>query len=338
MDGRAAGRLGQGGGCVKAVATPNGFIEVTPALRHCRTVTRQRARNFYYGLKLLPQPQRWALFAVYAWMRAADDLVDSAHGHATAAVQLQIDDFRAATNAALAGNPVNDDSLWRALADISSRFHLPSDYFNSMLDGQLDDLAHGRYETFDHLRNYCYRVASTVGLLCIEIWGYEDPVARDLAIDRGIAFQLTNIIRDYKQDYDAGRIYLPIEDFERHGIDPKILRNWSKPNACTAMMQQQMQRAASFYDRSAGLDDLISPCCRPTLWAMTTIYRALLEKMRRDPAKLVLTKRLRLSAMRKGTIAIRAQWQARAARQLPVHAPVRVPAPLVEEVSSNSTA
>ena len=316
----------------------NGSIEVTAALQHCRQVTRHRARNFYYGLKLLPAPQRWALFAVYAWMRAADDLVDSAHGHATAAIQLRIDEFRSATEASLAGSPPTRDPLWVALADISGRFRLPSDYFNSMLDGQLDDLAHGRYETFDQLRNYCYRVASTVGLLCIEIWGYEDPAACELAIDRGIAFQLTNIIRDYKQDYDAGRIYLPVEDFERHQIDPDVLRHWSKSGSCRAMMQQQIQRAASFYERSAGLDELISPCCRPTLWAMTTIYRALLEKMRQDPAKLVLSKRLRLSAMRKGTIAVRARWQARTVRQLPQLKPAPAAAPVVEEISSNTTA
>jgi len=289
---------------------------IAAAFRHCRTVTRQRARNFYYGLKLSPEPQRSALFVIYAWMRAADDLVDAAHGNASSAVEAQINAFRRATDSALDGQPVDDHPLWIAMADTASRFPLLHEHFHAMLDGQLDDLAHGHYETFDQLRNYCYRVASTVGLICIEIWGYGDPAARELAIERGIAFQLTNIIRDYKQDFDAGRIYLPLEDFQRHGIDPQDLRAWNKPSACNAMMKQQMQRAEEYYERSAALDEMIAPCCRPTLWAMTAIYRGLLNKMSRDPSRLVLGKRLRLSALRKGAIAVRAKWRATAARNV----------------------
>jgi phytoene synthase len=280
------------------------------ALGHCREVTRNRARNFYYGLKLSPEPQRSALYAVYAWMRAADDIVDGMANAPAGATMSQLDDFRAATDAALAGRP-GDAPLWIGLAHTAERFRLPPEHFHGMLDGQLDDLAQGTHETFDQLRNYCYRVASTVGLICIEIWGYSDESARDLAIDRGIAFQLTNIIRDYKQDFDKNRIYLPLEDFQQHQIDPWTLRGWSRPVACHGFMKQQIQRARSFYERSAGLDELISACCRPTLWAMTRIYRGLLDKMDRHPSRIVLSKRLRLSALHKGAIALRARWLAR---------------------------
>jgi phytoene synthase len=177
-----------------------------------------------------------------------------------------------------------------------------------MLDGQREDVQQRRYHSFEQLRHYCYRVASTVGLLCIEIWGYDDPAARELAVDRGIAFQLTNILRDYAQDFDAGRVYLPDEDFERARLTPRQLRNWSDPAACSALIWQQIDRAEMFYRRSALLDEMIRSSCRPTLWAMTTIYRGLLEKMKDNPSRLVLGGRLRLSAARKGTIAIRAKW------------------------------
>jgi 15-cis-phytoene synthase len=308
----------QGGGGLRAIdAKPLSPSLVADALRHCRDVTRDRARNFYYGLKLSPEPQRSALFVIYAWMRTADDLVDGGVGGPASGIESHIRRFRAATRAALMGQPVSDEPLWVGLADTASRFRLPLECFDGMIDGQLDDLAKTEYETFEQLRNYCYRVASTVGLLCIEIWGYESAAARELAIERGIAFQLTNIIRDYKQDFDTGRIYLPREDFEHHGIDSRALRHWTLPGPCKRMMLQQTERAESYYQRSKPLDELISPACRPTLWAMTAIYQGLLAKIRRNPSRLIMTKRLRLSAMHKGTIALRAKWQARAARQLP---------------------
>jgi len=143
---------------------------------------------------------------------------------------------------------------------------------------------------------------------------HSKPIAIELAANRGIAFQLTNILRDYKQDFDAGRMYLPREDFDRFSLTPAELRRWSKPAACQAMMLHQINRAKSFYERSAGLEDLISPPCRPTLWAMTAIYRSLLRKIEQQPKRIVLARRVRLSAMHKGAIALRARWAARSAR------------------------
>ncbi len=153
----------------------------------------------------------------------------------------------------------------------------------------------------------CERVASTVGLICISIWGYRNPAARDLAVDRGIAFQLTNILRDYRQDYDAGRVYLPREDFDRHRLTPTLLRKWDEPARCRGLVLEQAARAQSFYDRSAPLEGMITPSCRPTLWAMTAIYHGLLKKLERFPRRIVSDQRLRLSSMRKGMIALRAR-------------------------------
>ncbi len=238
--------------------------KVEDAVRHCQAVTRRRARNFYYGLKLTPEPQRSALFVVYAWMRRADDLVDVDTGDAEG-TRRGIEAFRSATDAALAGRAVDDDPVWIALADMASVFDVDRDAMHAMLDGQIEDLAHPSYDTFDEVRHYCYRVASTVGLVCIGIWGYDDPAARQLAVDRGIAFQLTNILRDFREDYDGGRVYLPGEDFRRHGITPSILRRWADPQPCHRFVEEQVARAKTYYVRSEALDGMIARACRPIL-------------------------------------------------------------------------
>ncbi|MHC4413858.1 MAG: phytoene/squalene synthase family protein [Planctomycetota bacterium] len=283
---------------------------VSEALRSCRAITRRRARNFYYGLKLTPEPQRSAVCAVYAWMRRADDLVDGMAGDAGGRRD-RIEAFRAATDAALAGRIVDEDPLWIALRETASAFDVHREALHTMLDGQIEDLSRRSYETFEQVREYCYRVASTVGLVCISIWGYEDPAARELAVDRGIAFQLTNILRDYKEDYDSGRVYLPREDFGRHDLTPKRVRQWSDPSRCRRFILEQVERAVSYYARSAALDRLITRSCRPTLWAMTTIYRTLLARIEQGPARIVGGRRLRLSSLKKGAIAMRARWLAR---------------------------
>ncbi len=276
------------------------------AFEHCRAVTRRRARNFYYGLKLTPQPQRSALYAIYAWMRRADDLVDSTPGESEAG-RREIAAFGAATDAALSGRAARDEHLWVALADTARRFELPREAFHMVLEGQLRDLSGARYDSFSDVRDYCYHVASTVGLICISVWGYSDPAARELAVDRGIAFQLTNILRDYKEDFDAGRVYLPADDFARHGLTPEQLRHWTLPVACRAMISELAARTRSFYERSAPLDRMICRCGRPTLQAMTTIYGALLTKIERSPRRIVAQRRLRISSPRKGSIALRAR-------------------------------
>jgi phytoene synthase len=283
--------------------------KVEEAFRYCRDITRHRARNFYYGLKLTPEPHRSALYSIYAWMRRADDLVDSADADADDRRQA-IEAFRAETDGALDGDAAGDDPLWVALSDTATRYDVPRDAFHGVLDGQIEDLSGRSYETFGEVRGYCQRVASSVGLICISIWGYRDPAARELAVDRGIAFQLTNILRDYKEDYDAGRVYLPQEDFRRHSLSPDVLRRWGEPARCRSFVLDQVERAASFYRRSAALEGMITSACRPTLWAMTTIYKGLLRKIEQAPRRIVSDHRLRLSSLRKGVIALRARRRA----------------------------
>ena len=276
-------------------------------VQHCRAITRRRARNFYYGLKLLPEPRRTALYAMYAWMRKADDLVDNKTLSAEQK-QAQLAAFREMTDRAIAGDVPDDDPMWAGIAFVAERFQLHPENMHAMLDGQLEDVAEPTFETFQALQQYCYKVASTVGLVCIEIWGYRDPAARELAIERGIAFQLTNILRDLREDIDNDRLYLPQEDFAACDLTPAKLRQWAEPQQCRDFLLMQVSRAESFYERSADLDSLITPECRPTLWAMTTIYRSLLEKIKADPALVVAPQRIRLSALRKASIAVQARW------------------------------
>lgn len=318
------------------MTAPIGPADLDRAFAWCERVTRERAGNFYHGLKLTPTRKRAALFALYAWMREADDLVDggaaglrgqpSAVSHRPSGgdrlpatpgdsgahavsheCRSALDQFRADTDASLAGQPASSPSpLWVALSAVARDFPIRRQHFHDMIDGQIADLTVRSYATFEDLRAYCYRVASTVGLLCISIWGYSDPAAERHAVDRGVAFQLTNILRDVAEDFDGGRVYLPGEDFERHGLTPEVLRHWRAPDRCARFMAEQVQRARDHYVRSTPLEGLIEPDCRPVLWAMTTIYASLLEKIGRHPRRAATGGRVRLSAFRKGLIALEA--------------------------------
>ena len=312
------------------------------AFVHCEGITRARARNFYYGLKLTPPAQRGAMYAVYAWMRQADDLADAAgledHERRRRIAMLRERTRRLFDEAGsgggsgvsagvdsergLADPSSSADPVWIAMADTVRRFRLSIDPFESMLDGQLEDVEHREYRTFEDLRGFCYRVASTVGLVCITIWGYRDPRARELAIDRGIAFQLTNILRDVHEDFARGRVYLPAEDFERHGLTPEQLMAWGHGSVggerCRRFILEQAERVEQYYRRSAELDAMIDPGCRPTLWAMSTIYHGLLGKIVAHPSAVVGSRRIRLSCVTKGLIAWRARRQAAAAMQDPM--------------------
>ena len=282
------------------------------AYRHCQDVVRHAARNFYYGLRLSPEPQRSALYAIYAWMRRADDLADDATDLDAARAALEA--FRTATDAALAGAPDATDPTLVALSDVAAHHALDAAPFHAMLDGQRDDLDGATYETFDDLRVYCERVASTVGVICVTIWGATDPRATALAVDRGIAFQLTNILRDFVEDAQRGRTYLPADEFRAAGLTPDALLRWTDSGACGRFVIAQIERAAAYYERSAPLDAMITPSCRPTLRAMTAIYRGILGKMAARPFRVVLGRRVRLSVPKKVAIALRARF-APAARQ-----------------------
>ncbi|MCA9285232.1 MAG: phytoene/squalene synthase family protein [Phycisphaerales bacterium] len=288
------------------------------ALAECERITRARARNFYYGLKLTPQPQRSAMFAVYAWMRMADDLVD-AEGIAGDERRRRVEELKRRTEALLSGEPLpqefRHEAVWVAMADTAARFRLRAEHFEGMIEGQLEDLEHREYDTFEELHGFCYRVASTVGLVCIDIWGHHDARARELAIDRGVAFQLTNILRDVREDLDRGRVYLPKAELTEAGLTADALRRWEDPARCHAFVLRQAQRAEHYYRRSAALESMITPSCVPTLWAMSRIYHGLLEKILARPKAIVGERRIRLSSLHKAAIALKARRLASIARE-----------------------
>jgi phytoene synthase len=275
------------------------------AVAACETITRLRARNFHYGLRLTPPEKRWAMYAVYAWMREADDLVDDAQRDPSQRVQ-RLQDYRAATDAALAGRAETGTPALVALAEAARRFQLKPQEFHDMLEGQASDLSPARFETWPQLKRFCYQVAGTVGLVCIRIWGFDHPDAPRLAIERGIAFQLTNILRDFREDMDCGRCYLPLQEFQAMELTPEAVRAWSAPDRCREFIRAQCRRARSHYERSAPLDGMIDAACLPTLWAMTEIYRSVLDKIEADP-RLTVRGRARLSALRKVWIGLRAR-------------------------------
>jgi 15-cis-phytoene synthase len=287
------------------------------AYAQCAKVVRSRARNFYYGLRLTPEPRRSAIYSIYAWMRAADDEADAET--LPAERQRRLAAFRERTEEILRGRAMahGEPSFWTAFAATAASYPVDRTLFFHMLDGLSEDLSHAGYETEADLRRYCYRVASTVGLVCISIWGTAagtDPARiRELAERRGQAFQLTNILRDFAEDHDSvpSRVYLPRTSFAEASLTPADVRTWSDASRCDAFIRKHALAARSDYVASEGLERLIDPACAPTLWAMTRIYSGILELIEKEPGRIVQNRRVRLPSARKARIALAASWRAK---------------------------
>ncbi len=275
-------------------------------------------------MKLTPEPRRSAGYAIYAFMRACDDLVDqpidSAAGpsgaphiptpQTAAEVGLsRIEVFREQMQTVLNGGPLPPEPFWPAFRHAVRAYAIDPTHLHEMLDGQRYDLFKSNYETFDELYDYCYKVASVVGLVCIRIWGAGNVATpQKLAEHRGIAFQLTNILRDLVEDAQRGRVYIPAEELKLFGYDPVGFRTAKRDAAFDALMRFQIDRARKFFEQSEALETYIDHSCRPTSWALMRIYRDLLDKIDGSPYR-VLTQRVHLSTYHKLGIAIRARWQ-----------------------------
>lgn len=289
------------------------------AYEACAAITRRRARNFYYGLKLTPEPRRSALYAMYAWMRRGDDCVDEAADED--ARRDAMAKFRAQTERVLRGDggaAAGDDeagAMWAAFADAIRRFNVREADIEQMLAGLEEDLSHNGYETEAEVELYCRRVASSVGSVCVTIWGLSRGADRDAAMEkaaqRGLAFQQTNILRDFAEDFDMGRVYVPTESLRAHGVTAAQVRAWTPADRCRALLESRVARAEAAWERSAGLEEMIDEPCAPALWAMTHIYRGIFEKIKADPERIVSGDRIRLAGFQKATIALRAMVQGR---------------------------
>jgi len=282
---------------------------MTSQLEHaysvCRGITRTAAKNFFYAFLVLPGEKRDALCAVYAFMRYSDDICD-APGLTLEERKEKLAAWLDSFHRVLAGE-ATDDPVLMAVADAQKRFDIRPELFDQLVYGTAMDLPAGNaeivYRTFEDLRKYCYYVASVVGLVVIKIFGYRDPKAEPLAEQCGLAFQLTNILRDVKEDAGMGRIYLPEEDLARFGrttadLDPARLRNGMDPSALRPVLELLAERARQFYAASNDLLPLIDEDSRPALWTLVEIYRRLLEKIARRNYD-VFSERVRLSVPEK---------------------------------------
>jgi len=270
---------------------------------HCaEEVARARARNFYYSFIVLPIEKRRALCAVYAFMRVCDDISDGPETCDSKRRSLEL--LRSRMTAALAGD-CGKDPIFPAFYDSVHRFAIPAEYFHWIIDGVEMDLSIHGYETFEDLYRYCFRVASAVGLVCLQIFGYSEESAREHAEHCGIAFQLTNILRDLKEDAGMGRIYLPAEDLEKFQYGAEDLRRGVMDERFRKLMLFEVDRARHFYAQGRSLIPLVDDNSRPALWALIRIYEKLLEKIVHRRFE-VFRARIRLSRAEKTSIALRA--------------------------------
>jgi 15-cis-phytoene synthase len=250
--------------------------EITTSYRRAQAVARSRARNFYYSFIVLPPPKRRSMCAVYAFMRYCDDISDGTASVESKRVALQA--WREQLKTAVSENK-QSDSIFPAFRDSLERFSIPVEYFSWIIDGAEMDLTVDSYETFADLYRYCFNVASAVGLVCLQIFGYQEESAKKYAEYCGIAFQLTNILRDIKEDAGMGRIYLPREDLERFHYTPMDLQRGIVDERFRDLMTFEADRAAGYYAQARKLLPLVETVSRPALWAMIEIYNGILRKI-----------------------------------------------------------
>jgi phytoene synthase len=274
-------------------------VDVEQAYGVCRQIARREAKNFYYAFVALPKAKRNAICAVYAFMRHADDLSDD-ETKSREARRADLDTWLEAWHRAAQGGST-DNPVFIALRDAQTRFHITTDLLDQLVQGTAMDLhpAHANhgaagsesvhplhfdtYETFDDLYRYCYYVASVVGLVCIRIFEYRDPRAEKLAEETGIAFQLTNILRDVREDAERDRIYLPLEDMERFGVSINEILHLKNGHHLTLnqreLLEFEANRAEHYYKSGEALLPLIAADARPALWVLISIYHRLLQRI-----------------------------------------------------------
>jgi phytoene synthase len=255
----------------------------------CRNIAKREAKNFYYAFVALPEARRNAICAIYAYMRKADDLADD-ESLSRDERRRQLDAWRTEWHAVSRGAETNDP-VFVAVKDAIGRFQIPLSLLDELVAGTTMDLEHAATDhpdtsaTFDDLYRYCYLVASVVGLVCIRIFGYSDPAAEKLAEETGIAFQLTNILRDVAEDAERNRVYLPLEDLAAHNVSLESLlkRKVGAPPSANerALLAEIAARAEKYYESAKKLLPLIDRESRPALWVLVRIYHRLLIRIRR---------------------------------------------------------
>ncbi len=295
---------------------------IAASYRFCGKLARREARNFHLAFCLLPRARRQSMYALYAFMRHSDDLADGSGSAGEKREALR--QWRFELDSALAAEPVSWPGLL-ALADTVCRFNIPPSLLYEVIEGVSMDVQPRTFASFDELADYCYHVASVVGICCIHIWGYrtDDGRAERLAEACGIALQLTNIVRDVREDACNGRVYVPQDEMVRFGVDRRELEGRRLSRGLHDLLAFQAQRAMAYYEQGMDLVPLIDPVGRPVLLTIVGIYRALLDEIARRNYN-VMSTRVAVPAWRKAAIAFRALPQ-RFVRQPVVQSPTLVP-------------
>lgn len=266
---------------------------IRESYRYCQDIAKERAKNFYYSFLLLEKPKRDAMCAVYAFMRHCDDLSDDPDAQDSGRAEQNISMWRVQLDRALNGHHA-DNPLWPAFCDTVNRYAIPHRFFHEMIDGVMSDIHPHRMATYEELYEYCYKVASVVGLTIIHIFGFTSMRALLLAEKCGIAFQMTNILRDVREDAEMGRVYLPAEDLRRFGVTVDQLVDGVEDERFRRLMKFEASRAHACYDESAELIHMIDRRSRRSLWALRAIYQLLLRKIERGHFA-VLSQRINVS-------------------------------------------
>ena len=316
-------------------------LSIQQAYAACNQIARREAKNFYYSFLVLPKQKRLAMYAMYAFMRHADDLADDESlpvAERREKAKAWIAEWRRAANGAQTENPV-----FIAVRDVQKKFEIPSELLDQLIHGTMMDLmpqadeaqqasttafvedaadsasgyAYQVYKSFDDLYQYCYYVASVVGVVCIRIFGYTDKRAEKLAEETGIAFQLTNILRDVREDAERGRIYIPLEDLRRYDVRVEHLASMRGNELMTLnaklLLEMEAQRAQKFYASANALLPMIDADSRPALWVLVTVSRRLLHKIMARQYR-VFSERVKVPVHEKIAILLRGLWKMARAR------------------------
>ncbi len=262
-------------------------MTVAEAYLECREIARREAKNFYYSFRVLPRHKSDAMCAVYAFMRRADDLADDERKTIEERRRLMAEwvaEWRSVQRGGESGDPV-----FVAVRDTQERFGISDELLDQLVQGTTMDLnvepgaGVQVYLDFEELYRYCYLVASVVGLVCIKIFGYSDARAEKLAEETGIAFQLTNILRDVKEDVERGRVYLPLDLLREFGVSVERVRELAAGSSITAderkMLMSLAEKAEGYYGSAEELLPLIDEDSRAALWVLVTIYHGLLKRI-----------------------------------------------------------
>ena len=289
-------------------------LQMRTAYSVCRQIARKSAKNFYYGFMLLPRRKRNALCAVYAFMRHADDLADDpgmTPRERHEKLETYIESYHRAVEVGR-----TDDPVFMALSDSQQRYLIPMELLDQLVAGTEMDVRDDPagtgalvvYQTFEELYSYCYHVASVVGLVCIRIFGYRDQAAERLAEHLGIAFQLTNILRDVKEDAAMRRIYVPMEELEHYGVTAEELGSGVPMERLRPLLEYQARRAREYYQSAEKLLPMVEEVSRPALWTMVEIYRGILDRIEQRNYD-VYTERVRLTVGEKLKVLGRGFWK-----------------------------